>query len=269
MRSLKRDGNKYIVDAAPQIFDGSSTLAKERKRLFLTTFRSGQSLRTILRHWAPLYREIVDARRAQYVEEEQRNPASVLQIQSLAWHSWAAENPDAAEQFQHDHITAVWDSYHVTQLATFLATTHAVHEVGLIKEIEGVVKVRGEGRGAGTSQYRLSVVLASTGLNALFDTFGRPDHQSIHPGYPTSFRENREDPPRIQICTRKVNKNGVREWKRSDRCADVDIDYRSFGEGHLSPRNSDVTGKVRTELHIERHERGYGQLSGLGVEIAR
>jgi hypothetical protein len=137
------------------------------------------------------------------------------------------------------------------------------------------MEINGGGSGSGTSQFRIFAMLRKTGLLTVWSKWGNPDPCSIHPGYPTSFRETREDPPRLQISTREIPTRGkiedrIRYWENStDRWADIDIDYRAFGQGHLSARNSDVLSKIprKNVWHIDLHRSTYG--SQLGMERIR
>jgi hypothetical protein len=91
---------------------------------------------------------------------------------------------------------------------------------------------------------------------------------SIHDGYPESFRQRQKEPPRLQICTRKILELDEfgrvhRRWEATDRSCDIDVDYRSPGEGHLRPSNSDVTSRDFGIDSFNRHTDVFGKDFGL------
>ncbi len=267
---FKRRKRVYVIDPTTGIFGGASQLARQRKRLFLTTLRWGQGFTELLKMWAPLHGAALTQRAKEYEVETGRPPASELQLRSLAWRAWRDANNEAADAFTLGHFGGVWEAFEATQQATFLAITHALSREALLGELDRVMYINGDGKGAGTSRFRLFVVLKPTALKAIWDKWGKPDLDSIHPGYPTSFRQQEDDPPRLQVSTREIpSKNKtlqISHWvKNTDHWADIDIDYRAFGEGHLMASNSDVTGKVpyKKALHIDRHAKAYGNLPGL------
>jgi hypothetical protein len=270
MSSFKRFGREFSIAPFDRLFDNgpeAPSLAAARHRLLLSSLISSEGLISLLSLWVPEHEDVVAAAAEAYEREAGRPPSSSLQRWSLGWRHWEREAPEAAHAFRLSSLEAVWDRLHPTQKTTFLAITHALGERGLTGEIARVTDIKGEGKGSGVDQFRLWVILAPTALDVLWDTWGPPDTGSIHPGYPTSFREPRGAPPRLQFCTRPLpdradRRARITHWQeRSDRWADVDIDYRKVGEFHLDARNSDATAKVprKGEWHVARHQDAYGR----------
>jgi hypothetical protein len=108
--------------------------------------------------------------------------------------------------------------------------------------------------------------LRETSLPVLRSVLQGPK-DSIHDGFPASFRQRRDKAPKLQICTRTILELDQfgrvhRRWEATDRACDVDVDYRDPFEGHLRPSNSDVTHRDSRIDHFVRHEGAFG--SGIG-----
>jgi hypothetical protein len=265
-----RNGTKFSIDDFPVLFRSATPLTAERSRLLESYARHGRGLEDILRAWAVLHETLVAKAASELKRARPGLPIVRLQAESLAWDSWQAANSAEADAFARSQVETIWSALDATQQASFLAITHALHHLGLLQELERLTHIKGEAGGSGTNQFRLFGNLRDTSLVVLRRLLDGP-MSSIHDGYPASFRQQGREPPKLQICTRTILELDEfgrvhRRWEATDRACDVDVDYRSKGEGHLRPSNSDVTSRAGGIDNFARHQKGFGD--GAGISLA-
>jgi len=269
MRTFSRSDVTFVIDDYAPLFEGSSTLALERNRLLESYARHGRGLEDVLRVWAVSHAPLVDKAADGLRASRPGLPVVQLQAESVAWDAWQSANKAEADAFARSQMPAIWSDLDATQQASFLAITHALHHLTLLHELERLTHIKGAANGSGTNQFRLFANLRETALDVLRRVLNGP-MSSIHDGYPASFRQRGAEPPRLQICTRTILElddfgRVHRRWEATDRACDVDVDYRSPGEGHLRPSNSDVTSRDFGVDNFARHTKIFGDGSGLAL----
>jgi hypothetical protein len=267
MATFVRSGITFVIDDFATLFAVANVaLCSERGRLLESYARHGRGLEDVLHAWALLHESLVEDAARELRASRPGLPVVRLQAESVAWDAWQSANRADADAFARSQVEKIWDALDRTQHASFLAITHALHNLGLLQEVERLTHIKGEASGSGTNQFRLFCNLRETSLPVLREKLKGPS-QSIHDGFPESFRQRRDNAPKLQICTRRILELDEfgrvhRRWEATDRACDIDVDYRDPGEGHLRPSNSDVTHRDNKIDHFTRHEGVFG--SGLG-----
>ncbi len=265
-----RGDNTFVIEDFSALFEGVAALTLERNRLFESYARYGRGLEDVLREWGGKNPSLVDGAAKDLRARRPGLPVLQLQAESVAWDSWQSANKADADAFARSQLGTIWSLLEPTQQASFLAITHALHHLKLLQELERLTHIKGEGKGSGTNQFRIIANLRVTSLDVIRQVLDGPG-SSIHDGYPESFRQHGENPPRLQICTRRIlelDRFGRvdRRWEATDRECDIDVDYRKTGEGHLRPSNSDVTSRDFGIDSFIRHTGVFG--TGFGLSRA-
>jgi hypothetical protein len=270
MAIFVRSGVTFVMDDFPALFSAASgPLSSERQRLLDSYATHGRGLENVLEVWATAHESLVEDAARELRASRPGLPVVRLQAESLAWDAWRSTNPADADAFARSQVESIWSTLKPPQHASFLAITHALHSLGLLHEVERLTHIKGEEGGSGTNQFRLMCNLRDTSLAALRRVLDGPKN-SIHDGFPASFRQRRERAPKLQICTRTILELDQfgrvhRRWEATDRACDIDIDYRDVGDGHLRPSNSDVTHRDDKIDHFARHESVFG--IGIGFAV--
>lgn len=262
-----RDDITFVIDDFSTLFDGSARLTSDRNRLLESYARYGRGLEDVLRAWGEGHKALVDQAAENLRKIRPGLPVLQLQAESVAWDSWQSASKAEADAFARSQMGTIWSLLEPTQQASFLAITHALQHLGLLQELERLTHIKGAAKGSGTNQFRLIANLRVTSLDILRQVLDGPG-SSIHDGYPESFRQRGTNPPRLQICTRRIlelDRFGRvdRRWEATDRECDIDVDYRRTGEGHLRPSNSDVTSRDFGIDSFTRHADFFGEGFGL------
>jgi hypothetical protein len=265
-----RSDKTFVIDDFSALFEGPVTLTMERNRLLESYARHGRGLEDVLRVWGAMHEPLVDQAADDLRASRPGLPVVQLQAESIAWDAWQSANKGEADAFARSQMETIWSSLEPTQQISFLAITHALHHLGLLNELERLTHIKGEAKGSGTNQFRLIANLRAASLDVLRLVLDGP-RLSIHDGYPASFRQRGKNPPRLQVCTRTILELDEfgrvhRRWEATDRACDIDVDYRSPGEGHLRPSNSDVTSRDFGIDSFTRHTDLFG--SGFGLSRA-
>ncbi len=156
-----------------------------------------------------------------------------------------------------------YNSLSEAQRVTFEAIVHALEHEGLLHIVETVTVIWGEAfqpngllSTQGLDQFRISVVLIPSTVEVLLQAHGYNHNRRGHVKLPDGSRrgdgtDSARQPgrvPKLQVS-----------WIEDDpTVGEIDIDYREFGIGHMSPGNSDVRdrdggGIPHYQLHINRY----------------
>lgn len=215
--------------------------------LFNTYLIKGKGLEHLLYFWGRSHKDLV-AIEAKELQKYNPNPLPRLQAESVAWHKWIKDNPEESVFYALTVREFVWLTFSPTQQATFLSIITALEKLDLISIIDYIRDIKGDEESGSSNKFRLIVGLKPGSLGIIKATLPHKSN-SIHYGFPDSYRERKETPS-LQICT-SPDDSTIYKWDDNSRLADIDIDYREFGQGHLFSENSNILGKTGSYYHYD------------------